>query len=328
MAGVGLVLGAGGVVGQAYHAGVLAALAERTGWDPREADVIVGTSAGSVTGAVLRLGGSAADLAAYAADAPISPEGRTLFRAFGGRRRDFPPFEAATMIRGWRAPSGQAALRALRRPWAIRPALAAATLMPAGRVDITTHTAALDAPQGGRWPAGLLVCTVRRSDGRRVVIGSAEAPRTTLSRGVAASCAIPGYFTPVEIDGEAHVDGGARSPSNADVLLPHQPDLVVVVSPLSARRGRSRSTDALVRLAAHRTLHRELASLRDQGTKVLCFEPEPDTLAAMGVNAMAEDRSAAVAAAARAEVLRRLEDPRLAVRLDRLTGRRLVTRVA
>ena len=51
MARVGLVLGAGGIVGQAYHAGVLAAIELDLGWDPREADVIVGTSAGSVVGA-------------------------------------------------------------------------------------------------------------------------------------------------------------------------------------------------------------------------------------------------------------------------------------
>ena len=50
---VGLVLGAGGVVGQAYQAGVLSALQRETGWDPRQAAIIVGTSAGSVTGAAL-----------------------------------------------------------------------------------------------------------------------------------------------------------------------------------------------------------------------------------------------------------------------------------
>lgn len=328
MAGIGLVLGAGGMVGQAYHAGVLAALAERTGWDPRDADVIVGTSAGSVTGAVLRLGGSAGDLAAYASDRPVSPEGRALFRSFGDRRRDLPPFAVASMLWGWRPPSGRAALAALRRPWAIRPMLAAATMLPAGRVDITEHTRLLDGPHGGRWPEGLLVCAVRRRDGRRVVLGRPGSPTPSLGRGVAASCAIPGYFAPVTVDGEDLVDGGARSPSNADVLLPHRPDLVVAVSPLSAHRGRARTTDGIVRLAAHRALQRELTRLRAAGAMVLCFEPEPTTLAVMGVNAMAEDRSAEVVAAAREETLRRLDDPRLAVRLDRLSGRRLVTRAA
>ena len=45
---VGLVLGAGGIAGGAFHAGVLAALEEATGWDPRRAGLVVGTSAGSI----------------------------------------------------------------------------------------------------------------------------------------------------------------------------------------------------------------------------------------------------------------------------------------
>ncbi len=66
MTDVGLVLGAGGVVGQAYHAGVLSALHQSAGWDPRSADIIVGSSAGSITGTMLRLGVGATDLAAMA----------------------------------------------------------------------------------------------------------------------------------------------------------------------------------------------------------------------------------------------------------------------
>ena len=52
MARIGLVLGAGGEIGYACHAGVLAALAEVIGWDARSAEVVVGTSAGSIAGAV------------------------------------------------------------------------------------------------------------------------------------------------------------------------------------------------------------------------------------------------------------------------------------
>jgi NTE family protein len=61
---IGLVLGAGGVIGHAFHAGVLDGLCDATGWDPRDAEVIVGTSAGSVVGALLRAGFSPRDLAA------------------------------------------------------------------------------------------------------------------------------------------------------------------------------------------------------------------------------------------------------------------------
>src|SRR5258708_5386455 len=60
---IGLVLGAGGAVGGAFHAGVLSTLADELGWDARTAEVVVGTSAGSATGAILRAGLSPDDLA-------------------------------------------------------------------------------------------------------------------------------------------------------------------------------------------------------------------------------------------------------------------------
>ena len=80
---VGLVLGAGGVAGGAFHAGVLAALHEATGWDPRHAGVLVGTSAGSIAAASLRAGLSCADMLARAQDLPLSAEGRAIMRAVG-----------------------------------------------------------------------------------------------------------------------------------------------------------------------------------------------------------------------------------------------------
>ena len=56
MTTVGLVLGGGGLAGFAYHTGTLAVLRRITGWDPRTAEIIVGTSAGSGIGGTLRGG--------------------------------------------------------------------------------------------------------------------------------------------------------------------------------------------------------------------------------------------------------------------------------
>src|ERR671927_269742 len=53
---VGLVLGAGGVLGGAWLTGGLYALARETGWDPQTADNIVGTSAGSMIGSLMAAG--------------------------------------------------------------------------------------------------------------------------------------------------------------------------------------------------------------------------------------------------------------------------------
>ena len=77
---VGVVLGAGGVVGQAYHAGVLSVLHGDHGFDPAGADVLVGTSAGSITASLVRLGVGTQDLAAWATRAPLSEEGPPLVR--------------------------------------------------------------------------------------------------------------------------------------------------------------------------------------------------------------------------------------------------------
>src|SRR5689334_20238705 len=64
---VGLVLGAGGVVGASWLIGALEALQDETGWDPSDAAAIVGTSAGSVVGALTAAGMPPAYMAAYVA---------------------------------------------------------------------------------------------------------------------------------------------------------------------------------------------------------------------------------------------------------------------
>jgi NTE family protein len=291
---VGLVLGAGGVVGQAYHAGVLAALELDLGWDPRTADVIVGSSAGSVTGALLRLGVSAEDLAAWAVDKPLSLESSALRDALDDPDLEFPPLTWNDVVRRWRLPHPSLLARVMRKPWNVRPSVAALTMLPAGRVDIERRVQAFAQATEGRWPDGLLICTVRRDDGRRTVFGRPGGEQASLAQAVAASCAIPGYFTPVRINGHDHFDGGVHSPTNADVLLREELDLVIVVSPMSAARGRSRRLDSGFRWSAHRRLAKEVDQLRRRGTEIVRFEPSPRVLAVMGYNAMATDRASDV----------------------------------
>src|ERR1700716_4323160 len=84
---VRLVLGAGGSVGGAYHAGVLAAIEEATGWKPDSAGIIVGTSAGSIGAGRLRGGLAAADLENLSLRRPLSPAGAALVARSGPRTR-------------------------------------------------------------------------------------------------------------------------------------------------------------------------------------------------------------------------------------------------
>jgi NTE family protein len=93
MVSIGLVLGAGGVRGGAFHAGALAALAESTGWDPRTASLIVGTSAGAHTAATLRAGVSAADHLARATDQALSDDGAAIVASAPERLRLADPSE-------------------------------------------------------------------------------------------------------------------------------------------------------------------------------------------------------------------------------------------
>lgn len=319
---IGLVLGAGGVVGQAYHAGVLAALEHDLGWDPRTAEVIVGSSAGSITGALLRLGVSAADLAAWAVEAPLSVESAPLMEQLTGEDgNDFPPMVLRDLLRGWRLPAPALLLRAARRPWAFRPTVAALTLLPSGRIDVAARAEVLHAVTGDAWPDGLWICAARRKDGGRVVFGRTGSPRVRVAEAVAASCAIPGYFSPVRIGGVQYFDGGVHSPTNADVLRHSGLDTVVVVSPMSAAHGRSVTLDAPMRWAAHRRLEQEVRKLQSAGTTVVRFEPGARSLTAMGLNAMGVDRSDRVVQQAFLEAGRRASRGHVAERLSSLAVR-------
>ena len=298
MTRIGLVLCAGGTVGQAYQAGALAALENDLGWDPREADVIVGTSAGSVTGTLLRLGMPASELAAWAVKAPLSLDDREATSVLEGDRPEFPPFTIHHWMRPWRLPSPQLVARVARRPWAFRPSVAAMTLLPTGRVDMVKLAPGLQETATDSWPDGLMICAARRSDGGRVVFGRADSPAATVPEAVAASCAIPGYFAPVNIGGVEYFDGGVHSPSNADVVRNLGLDLVIAISPMSAAGGLPRTADGLYRYAVHRRLERELGRLAKRGTTVVRIEPASRSLTAMGVNMMADDRADRVVQAA------------------------------
>jgi NTE family protein len=318
---IGLVLGAGGLVGQAYEAGVLAALELDLGWDPRRADVIVGTSAGSVTGTALRMGVPALDLAAAAVGVEPSEEGAALVEAMAAEPPEFPPFDLRGMLRGWRFPAGALLWRVARKPWKLRPAVVASTLMPAGTFDVAAHAANLDGVLGESWPDGLRICAARRTDGHRVVFGSPGAPEAPLSQAVAASCAIPGYFSPVRIGRHEYLDGGVHSSTNADVLLREEVDLAIVVAPMSAAHGRSRGPDGAMRWSMHRRLEREVRRLRAAGVEVVRIEPTSSTLRVMGLNAMADDRAVPVVREAFLEAGRRLVDPEVLRRLRAITTR-------
>lgn len=287
MTRVGLVLGAGGYTGQAFHLGVLTAFAE-AGFDGRRAEVLVGTSAGSLVAAGLAAGLGVHDLRAQLLGEPLSPEGARLRAARKGATVRLPTPPPA-QGKGPLAP--YAFLEAARRPRGVRPGSLLAGLLPAGRTSTEAISRPLNAVFGDAWPdRDLRVCAVRARDARRVVFGTPDAPRVDVGRAVAASCAIPAYFAPVHLGDERYVDGGVHSPTNADVLVPDALDLVLVLSPMSLGPGGGRPTDVALRLAVRRYLAQEVRRLRRTGARVVAVQPTARDVAVMGSNPMSGGR--------------------------------------
>lgn len=315
---VGLVLGAGGVTGVAYHAAALAALERALGWDPRTAAVVTGTSAGSVTGALLRRGISAGDLALVAVGREPRSIPAGVTRALHDRP-EFPPLRLRSLVgRPPRLPSTALVAAWMRRPWRVDPVTALISVIPDGRLDLVEHASALDEVLGSPWPDDdLWICAVRHNDLRRVVLGRDVPAR--LSAAVAASCAIPGYFRPVQIGRRAYIDGGVRSPTNADVLRRAPLDLAVIVSPMSGRElGRFGAANA-VRRHARGKLSGERRRLDAAGIPSVVIEPGPAVIDALGVDFMSHTRTEEIVAAAMADTAEQVRAPVVRTLLAGLT---------
>jgi NTE family protein len=227
-----------------------------------------------------------------------------------------------------RVPELSPFLAALRRPWKARMSVLASSLLPTGRHSTEFIAAGARLHHGTAWPKQpLWIVAVRRRDGRRVVFGREGSPTTDVAHAVAASCAIPGFFHPVEIEGEAYIDGGAHSPTNADLLRGQDFDVVLVSSPMSVDPRQGRPTlDLPLRLLWHRALRREVRSLRRRTTHVLTFEPGGELLQVMGVNPLHGGRVDEVEQASYANALSVLDEhPDV---LDVLSGGRTAQRSA
>ena len=313
MSSVGVVLGAGGIVGAAYHAGVLTALAE-AGFDAGDADLIVGTSAGSGVAATLRAGFPALDLAARNLDRPISAEAAAIVGRTGG-----PPIIDYRPKPFSRAPL-PASLRLLFHAGR-HPAKAIAGLLPTGTISTDEIGERVTALYGDRtWPERpLWICAVDLDRGDRVVFGrnDVDAP---IGVAVQASSSIPGFFRPVEHQGRRYVDGGVHSPTNADLLAETGFDIVVIVSPMSATRIAHGALVPSARPLHARRLAHEVDRIRRAGTQVLTFQPTPADVAAMGRNPMDPARRHATTEAALRSARDRLTDPAIAERLELLTA--------
>jgi NTE family protein len=284
----GLVLGAGGVLGAAWTIGAMAAVEEEYGWDPREAEVLIGTSAGSVLAAFLGCGVGVQQLLNHQRGivAPGDPEIHyDPDRDSGGA---LPPRPKLRMG------SPRGVLSSALRPWKVTPMGALAAVLPQGRGSLAPLGQLIEAvrPDGG-WadhPCTWVVA-MDYDSGRRVPFGREGAPQAELRDAVMASCAIPGWYTPVSISGRRYVDGGACSPTSIDLVSRLGLDEVVVLSPMtSLRYDRPSAVPARFerrfrRLATKRVIG-EVKKVAATGTKVTLLGPGPEDLAVIGANMM------------------------------------------
>jgi NTE family protein len=246
---LGLVLGGGGSAGVAWETGIVIGL-QQAGVDLSSADLIVGTSAGSIVGSHV----------AFAADLRMLAAARR-----GGQDTDPAAGVAASLdqVLAALAPVFDPTLDRLE---ARRRVGAAACAAAAGdeQAHIARIAALLPAREG--WPPRrLLVTAVDTGSGELAVWHSGSG--VPLDRAVASSCAVPGASPPVTIGRRRYMDGGVRSITNAD--LASGASAVVVL-------------DAVGHLTPREPLQAELATL---GTdSVVVITPDEGAASVIGTS--------------------------------------------
>jgi NTE family protein len=323
---VGLVLGAGGIQGGAWLTGGLDALATETGWDPGEADHVVGTSAGSMIGALCASGVPPWFMVAHskgetfegiddATGRPAAEADRAAGATFR-LQRALPPIGPG---------SWPLALRTLANPRRHTPAALISGWLPRGVMSTESlkDTIRRVAPTGWSDHPSLWIVACDYATGRRVPFGRVDSPPADLADAVAASCAIPGFYHPVRIAGRRYVDGGIYSTSNLDLLRDEGLDLVICLNPtstlhpISALNPREWSRLAFLR-ASGRRLGSEAKKLRAAGTEVVLIQPTSEDLQAMGRNLMSRRKRNVVIDVARRTVAQQLREPSVAALLEGL----------
>ncbi len=287
----GLVLGAGGVLGAAWTIGALAAVREHLDWEPQSADVLIGTSAGSVLASALACGFGVDDLVDTQQG---RPDARLRYDDEAGGALPPLPRLGIGSARGLVS----AALHPLKTP----PLAALSLAMPQGRGEIEPIGRLVDnALPGGGWAPHRRTWIVATDydSGRRVPFGQIGQPLADLRDAVMASCAIPGWYQPVRIGKRRYVDGGVCSPTSVDLVSRLRLDEVYVLSPMT-----SLSFDAPTQVAARierqfrrivtRRVMNEIKKVAATGTKVTFLGPTAEDLEVIGANLMDPTRRAAV----------------------------------
>jgi NTE family protein len=255
----------------AWESGLAVGLSQ-AGVQIGDADLIVGTSAGSIVGSRLALGMDLAELAASVGrplpvDAGASGDPNALMTTWADAYgRGLGPEEVLVLL-GQLSQSAQT-------------------------LDEASFLAAeVFAQLGGHdWPASFRCTAVDTKTGAFQVWD--QAAGVPLVAGVASSCSVPGVFPPVSINGSRYMDGGMRTPLNADVAAGHSAVIAVSCLPLALPEGFS---DPMFDAILGQT-QAELAAIRGAGGALETIEPGEEFLEVSGWGANLMDPSRAAPA--------------------------------
>jgi NTE family protein len=268
--GSALVLGGGGVAGIAWMTGLLAGLAE-AGQDVTGVDLVIGTSAGAAVAAQLGGGLDLDELFARQVDPALQARELTVELDMAKFAADLQPYVGGAtspgdMLRRF----GQFALDAQTVPEAERRAVIEGRLPSADWPATPTKLIAVDCGSG------------------EMAAFDADSG-VSLVDAVAASCAVPGVWPPVTIDGRRYMDGGVRSADNAD--LASGAERIVVISPLGMNSE----------IPTWLPLRDVVAGLSADGASVTVVSPDAASVAAMGTNPLDPATRVPAATAGRAQ---------------------------
>lgn len=284
---VGLVLGGGGITGAAYEMAALMSIRLATGWEPNDADVVVGTSSGAYVAALVRHSALNLDSLVLPGDDRSDVAERIRTHVF---TKD-PGVGVTKWVRHGIAPG-------LRRP-GLTLFLGSPARYDAGGLARWVSSQIGDAASTS-WPERPTAVVAYDLERRtRVSFGTDTAPPVTIADAVAASSAIPLLFKPYLIDQSLYVDGGVASGTHADLVLgSSEPlDLVLIIAPMAAdvQRKRARFHEKMFDRVGQRSMREEIDMIKAAwpDCDVIALTPSPSVQNSMRPNPM--DSSKAVA---------------------------------
>lgn len=250
-----------------------------TGWHPNDAEVIVGTSAGSFVASTVRAGDLSVDSIVRPHEGREQVAERIRAQLYQRQR----PGGVVRWVRRGLIPS-------LRKP-GVTMLLGTPAINHAG--GIADWVEEQTGPIAHEWPERpTVIVAFDIADGSRVAFGTEEAPDVPLKEAVAASSAVPIIFSPYEIDGRYYVDGGVASGTHADLVLGNAAplDLVLVLAPMAADEGRdgARFYEGIFDRVGCSALFDELQLIEEAwpDADILVLRPSPMVLESMRPNPM------------------------------------------